>query len=80
MFKDDFGLSPAIMGLYMSYITIPWIIKPLWGVITDSKPLFGYRRKSYILLFAFLDCLGWILLAEFGLNNLYYALGLLFLI
>lgn len=78
MFKDDFGLSPALMGLYISYTTTPWIVKPFWGVVTDSKPLFGYRRKSYIMVFGFFNALGWILLALYGMNNLLLAMMLLF--
>lgn len=80
MLKDDFGLSPAMMGLYLSYTTTPWIVKPFWGLITDSKPLFGYRRKSYIILFGIFDTLGWITLSKYGTDNLYSALLLLFLI
>ena len=80
MLKDDFGLSPAMMGLYLSYTTIPWIVKPLWGLITDSKPLFGYRRKSYIILFSFLDAIGWVTLYKYGANSLHSALLILFLI
>jgi len=80
MFKDDFHIGPARMGMYMSYVTIPWVIKPIWGLLTDAKPLFGYRRKSYLILFGFLGTVGWILLAYYGLNDLYIALGLLLLI
>jgi len=29
---------------------VPWVIKPLYGLISDFLPLFGYRRKSYLLL------------------------------
>jgi len=56
------------------------VIKPVWGLITDAKPLFGYRRKSYLILFGFLGTVSWVLLAFYGLNDLNNALGLLFLI
>lgn len=29
---------------------IPWMIKPVYGFISDSVPLFGYRRRSYLVL------------------------------
>ena len=77
MFKDDFGLSPARMGIYMSYIAFPWIIKPLWGLFTDSKPLFGYRRKSYLILFGILGGVGWLCLAFYGMKKVYTSLALL---
>jgi MFS family permease len=31
-------------------ILIPWMTKPLYGLLSDFVPLFGYRRKSYLLL------------------------------
>jgi hypothetical protein len=29
---------------------LPWVVKPLYGFISDSVPLFGYRRRSYLML------------------------------
>jgi hypothetical protein len=29
---------------------IPWLIKPIYGLISDFVPLFGQRRKSYFVL------------------------------
>lgn len=80
MLKDEYGLSPAMMGLYLSYTTLPWMIKPFWGIITDSKPLLGYRRKSYIILFGILDALGWIMMSKNRDGSLVSVLLLLFLI
>ena len=48
--KDELHLSPAEASLIFSASSIPWLIKPLWGFISDSVPLFGYRRKSYLVL------------------------------
>jgi MFS family permease len=31
-------------------LTLPWIIKPLYGIVSDFVPLFGYRRKAYLVL------------------------------
>lgn len=80
MLKDEYGLSPAMMGFYLSYTTLPWMIKPFWGIITDSKPLLGYRRKSYIILFGVLDALGWIMMSKNKDGSLLSVLLLLFLI
>ena len=75
---DEFHLSPARMGMFMSYVTFPWIIKPLWGILSDSKPLFNYRRKSYLVIFGITGGISWILIALYGLSNLVVFLGLLF--
>ena len=47
--KDELGLGPAEASLIFSASSIPWLVKPLWGFISDSVPLFGYRRKSYLV-------------------------------
>ena len=40
----------------MSSITgIPWSCKLLYGIMSDKLPLFGYKRKSYIILMGFLQ-------------------------
>ena len=35
---------------YLTLFNLPWIIKPLYGLVSDFVPLFGYRRKSYLLI------------------------------
>lgn len=43
------GLSAAQISSYLAMMMIPWVAKPLYGLIADFIPLFGYRRKSYLL-------------------------------
>jgi MFS family permease len=50
LLKDNFGLSAAQTATFFSITVIPWLIKPLYGLISDFLPLFGRRRKSYFLL------------------------------
>ena len=38
------------VGFYMMLLSIPWWIKFLYGMLSDSCPIFGYRRKSYLVL------------------------------
>ncbi|HEY9871733.1 MAG TPA: MFS transporter, partial [Candidatus Obscuribacterales bacterium] len=49
-FKEALGLNPAQTTEYLAILTLPWVIKPLYGLISDFIPLFGYRRKSYLFL------------------------------
>ena len=28
----------------------PWVVKPLYGFISDTVPIFGYRRRSYLII------------------------------
>jgi len=44
------GLTSDQVAQLFTVLTIPWIIKPLYGLISDLVPLLGYRRKSYLFL------------------------------
>lgn len=80
MFKDDFHLSPARLGFYTGIISIPWIIKPFWGLMADSYPIFGSKRKAYLFLFGIFCGSGWIYLSFKGYQHIDVALLLLFMI
>ena len=28
----------------------PWVVKPLYGFLSDTVPIFGYRRRSYLII------------------------------
>uniref|UniRef100_A0A0D9WW16 Major facilitator superfamily (MFS) profile domain-containing protein n=1 Tax=Leersia perrieri TaxID=77586 RepID=A0A0D9WW16_9ORYZ len=61
--KDDLQLDPAETAVISGFASLPWLIKPLYGFISDSIPLFGYRRRSYLILSGFLGALSWSLMA-----------------
>lgn len=65
LYKDEFHLEPSDASFIDSLSTIPWIVKPLWGYITDNFYFCGYRRKSYLILFALFQILAWCLLLSF---------------
>lgn len=46
----ELRLSAADISSYLALMMIPWVIKPMWGLISDFVPLFGYTRKSYLVL------------------------------
>ena len=48
--KQVAGWEPVKISASLAALDIPWIIKPLWGAISDFVPLFGYRRRSYLIL------------------------------
>ncbi|MEM6610874.1 MAG: folate/biopterin family MFS transporter [Cyanobacteria bacterium P01_C01_bin.72] len=61
--KDDLGLTPAEVAALTGITALPWIIKPVFGFISDGLPIFGYRRRPYLILSGILGCLSWIALA-----------------
>jgi MFS family permease len=58
--KASQGWTPVQITGFITLFNLPWIIKPLYGLISDFVPLFGYRRKSYLLLVNVAAILGFI--------------------
>jgi predicted MFS family arabinose efflux permease len=44
------GLSAGQVADFFFISTVPWLIKPVYGLVSDFVPLFGRRRQSYLLL------------------------------
>ncbi|MDJ0695814.1 folate/biopterin family MFS transporter [Mastigocoleus sp. MO_188.B34] len=67
--KDELGLSPAQVSALFGIVAIPWVIKPVFGFISDGLPIFGYRRRPYLILSGLLGTLSWISLATVVNNS-----------
>lgn len=52
LLKADLHVSREAMASFFALSTIAWYFKPLAGIFTDSVPLFGTRRKHYLILSA----------------------------
>ena len=52
---DSLHISPAAYGQVDGFTNIPWQIKALWGLLSDTVPINGYHRRPYIL---FAGCIG----------------------
>ncbi|EOD08974.1 hypothetical protein EMIHUDRAFT_311896 [Emiliania huxleyi CCMP1516] len=61
--KDQLGLSPGEQAALMGVVSLPWVIKPVYGFLTDGLPVFGYRRKPYLILAGLLGSASWASLA-----------------
>jgi MFS family permease len=48
--KESQGWTPVQIAASLAVLDVPWIVKPLYGMLSDFLPLFGYRRRSYLLL------------------------------
>ena len=59
----NWGESPAALGALMALLAVPWTIKPIFGLLSDFVPLFGSRRRNYLLLANGLAALSLLLLA-----------------
>lgn len=62
-YKDTLHLEPAEISFLAGIATFPWLVKPLYGFLSDSFPIMGYRRRSYLLLCGLLGAVSWFGLA-----------------
>ena len=61
--KDALGLGPAEATALLGITTLPWVIKPVYGFLTDGLPIYGYRRKPYLIIAGLLGTSSWTALA-----------------
>jgi len=47
--KQTQGWDAVKISVSLAVLDLPWIIKPLYGAISDFVPLFGYRRRFYLI-------------------------------
>ena len=48
--KDVQRVQPSASQFYQGVANAPWIVKPLWGLLTDVVPVAGYHRRPYLVL------------------------------
>lgn len=52
--KESLGFSASDLAWFEGIVIIPWTIKPLWGIISDSFPLAGSTMKNWFMLCYFI--------------------------
>lgn len=49
-YKDVLHLGPKAVAAATWFIGIPFVIKPIYGLLSDFYPIFGSRRKLYLMV------------------------------
>jgi len=70
LLKNQLGCNKEEVSRFFWLMTIPWAFKPLAGLLSDSIPLFGTRRRHYILFASAMAAglwfvLGWVTASYF---------------
>src|SRR5260370_23671331 len=80
LLKNQLHFNAQTLAAFMLVATFALNVKPLAGILSDAFPLFGTRRRHYMLLGAGMGALSWfllgwvpkahgpLLLAAFGVN------------
>ncbi len=63
LLKERMKLDAAQMAYYQALTMLAWVVKPVWGFISDAFPIGGSKRKSYLVMTSALACLSWAALA-----------------
>ena len=65
LLKDVMRLGPGRAALFITWMTLPLTVKPLFGLLTDLLPWAGRRRKPHMVAVSLISSVGWGLLAFF---------------
>jgi predicted MFS family arabinose efflux permease len=72
LLKEQLGMSQEASAVYFFIAHFTNYIKPLAGVLIDAVPLFGARRRPYLILGLLACGIGWLILGYVPRN--YYSL------
>ncbi|KAK6263819.1 hypothetical protein SCA6_019253 [Theobroma cacao] len=72
--KDVQKVQPSQAQVLIGVIHFPWIVKPLWGLLTDVVPIFGYRRRPYFIFAGLLGVISMLVLSLHKSLHLAFAL------
>ena len=59
LLKNELHADRAANAAFFFWMGLAWYFKPFFGIITDAFPLFGSRRKSYMIVSAILATISW---------------------
>lgn len=68
LLKDHFHLAQGQVAVFFFWATFAWNVKPLAGLLVDAFPLFGTRRRHYMMLGAAFAGVFWVLMGAAASN------------
>ncbi|GAV80080.1 BT1 domain-containing protein [Cephalotus follicularis] len=75
--KDVQQVQPSMLQIYIGLYYIPWILKPVWGILTDVFPIKGYRRRPYFVVAGVVGVVSALMVSLLGKLPIAMALGCL---
>ncbi|KAF3787189.1 putative folate-biopterin transporter 2 [Nymphaea thermarum] len=72
--KDVQMVQPSAAQVYQGITGFPWMVKPLWGLLTDVLPIFGYRRRPYFVFAGIIGVFSMLLIALHKQLHVLFAL------
>jgi hypothetical protein len=72
LLKNEVHVTREQMAEFFFWCGLAWYLKPFAGILTDAFPIFGTRRRHYLLISSVLTAASWI-----GMNFLPHTFGAL---
>uniref|UniRef100_A0A7S1TWA3 Major facilitator superfamily (MFS) profile domain-containing protein n=1 Tax=Phaeomonas parva TaxID=124430 RepID=A0A7S1TWA3_9STRA len=63
---QDLDAEPAAQNTLNVLTTLPWSFKLLFGFLSDVQPVFGARRKPYMIIGSLMHAVSFLMLAALG--------------
>ena len=57
--KDQNQMFPSTFAKILLLIKVAYLIKPIYGLLIDFVPIFGYKKKIYLLLCFVINFASW---------------------
>ena len=73
-FKDKKKVETANLTRILIIFKIPYLIKPLYGLLLDFFPIFGYKKKSYLFICFLVNISSWYLFILSNDKNMYFSI------
>ena len=77
--KDQNNINNWIFSKIKILIQFSYLIKPLYGLIIDLIPIFGYKKKIYLMICFIINIISWCIIV-FNYNNFVISIICHFLI
>ena len=71
LMKNTLHVQRSDMAKFFLLCGLAWYVKPLAGILTDAFPIFGTRRRHYMLISCILAAISWI--GVFVAWNIYHT-------
>ena len=75
LLKNELHFNAQMLAAFLVVTTFAWNVKPLAGILSDAFPLFGTRRRNYMLLGAAMAAVCWFLIGVVPRSYLPLALA-----
>lgn len=62
-------INPSSFGLLSGIIATPWYCKPVFGLVSDTRPLFNRHRTPYLVVCSLLGFAVWVALSIPGAHS-----------